>query len=186
MSIIWYDIAYCLKIYIDRGFYELYQQIQLLNATVNPIPKSPNVNLVVLYNISIARLQDHADQRLVFRQVHHVHAIQRRHNTERLGAAACCSASSSAAYGTIDLNLHFDILFSFLQNFLFFICFMTIGYFLRCPTLKPSIKLSRSTPSLIPTYISSNTSTNKPAVSFSARQVSSGKEPLEYFYYMCL
>lgn len=50
-SIIWYDIAYCLKISIDRGFYEPYQQIQFLNATVNPIAKSPNVNLVVLYNI---------------------------------------------------------------------------------------------------------------------------------------
>ena len=54
MNIIWHDIAYCLKISIDRGFYEPYQQIQFLNATVNPIPKSPNVNLVVLYNISIA------------------------------------------------------------------------------------------------------------------------------------
>jgi len=54
ISIIMYDIAYCLNISTEQlGFYELYQQINILNATVTPIPKSVNVNLVLFYNVSI-------------------------------------------------------------------------------------------------------------------------------------
>ena len=189
MSIIWYNITYCLKIYIDRGFYEPYQQIQFLNATENPIPKSPNVNLVVLYNISLARLSRNTrpcwpTPCLPASSPRTCNPAPPWHRTPRRCCMLLCYFVCCIRYN--DLNLHFDILFGFLQFFLlFFICFMTIGYLLRGPT--PSLSNSLGAP--LPLYPHTRLSTYPPISQpflFSARQVSSGKESLEYFYYICV
>ena len=103
-----YDIAFCLNISTDMGFYELYPQIEFLNTTVTAIANSSYVNIMLFYNVSIP----YATLSVKTYQTMLANAVTSGRFTAYMQSAAAITPnasallhaySSSVTYGTVGL-----------------------------------------------------------------------------------